>query len=133
MNVYEMEIEVKKGCGSGNILILNLGKVWPERGYKDDAYHAVFVDETYVNEKGEYMYHKNYSNSKVRNSWGDNEKVIAWSDIEGGYDRKIHQDFEVEIKSLTYKGYEIGDIPILWRKNYNNGGQYFKLETIYDK
>ena len=32
----------------------------------------------------------------------------------------VHLRFEVSIKSLTYKGYEIGDIPIIWRGGFSN-------------
>ena len=39
--VYEMEIHLHENQYTGNILVLNLAKVYPNRGYTDPQYHAV--------------------------------------------------------------------------------------------
>ena len=54
------------------------------------------------------------------NSWGNLDKEIDFSSAE----KAIVERYEVKMKKLTYKGYRVGDIPIIWC-----GGNY----SIYFK
>ena len=63
---------------NGNIWVLDLSKVYPERGYNHQQYHAVC--QQHVQEVGETGYYKELSdwkNGPIFNSWGDNEKIIS--------------------------------------------------------
>ena len=79
-----MEISVKEAPTYGNIFVLNLGKVWPERGYnagdingEGACYHAVVQQKVSYNKKtNKYKLLRN-NKGLIRNSWGDHEKVIS--------------------------------------------------------
>ena len=77
--VYELEITLCESS-DGNIWVLDLGKIWKARGYKQQQYHAVFQQDYLENEEtGEYKY-LGYNEGPIRNSWGHHEKVICQSD-----------------------------------------------------
>ena len=59
-----------------------------------------------------------WETAPLLNSWGNNDKEISFSEAE----QAIHTRYGVTIKSLTYKGFKSGDIPVIW-----GGGSF----TIY--
>ena len=58
----------------------------------------------------------------IRNNWGDNETVVSQADVQKG----LHSKYMVGIKSLTYKGYSTGDIPMIWEKHGQSCNIYQK-------
>ena len=83
--VYEMEIYLKEEPDFGNIMVLNLAKVFPNRGYKDPSYHAVFQQHFQVEYGWFYkgpIWDDEYR--PIHNSWGDYEKIISMSDAKNG-------------------------------------------------
>ena len=70
---------------------------------------------------GEYY---DIDNGDIFNSWGDHEKVIPLSDaLKGARER-----YEIAIKTLTYLGFETGDISMIW-----SPGPGTFIYTIYSK
>ena len=55
------------------------------------------------------------------NSWGDNEQIISRSDA----DRGLHSRYAVNIKTLVYKGFETGDIPMVWANDEGRGNNIY--------
>ena len=72
-----MEIYIKAN-DFGNIWVLDLSKVYPERGYNHQQYHAV-CQQTFqeVGETGNYKILYDWKNGPIFNSWGDHEKIIS--------------------------------------------------------
>ena len=98
--------------------------MFPDR-YKDTSYHAVCQQEVKENDKGKYE--EIIGDYPIRNSWGHTDKIISMSDAEKG----IHSRYDVCIKSLTYKGYSTGDIPVIWRTK--KGGFESCIYSLYDR
>ena len=46
----------------------------------------------------------------IYNSWGSHEQIISEADALKG----VRERYAVAIKTLTYKGFEVGDIPMIW-------------------
>ena len=103
-----MEIKVRRSDRHGNIIVLDLGKLWKQ--YEEKSYHAVFQQQQFEDKNGDYRFISDFQTSPLLNSWGNNEKTISESDALRG----VHSRYGVSIKTLTYKGYETGDIPMKW-------------------
>ena len=71
---------------------------------------------------------ENADERPIHNSWGDASKIISMADAQKG----IKERYTVYIKSLTYKGYEIGDVPIMWWDQSEKNGKG-DVMTIYRK
>ena len=77
-----MEIFMQDQPDWGNILVLNLAKVFPDRNYKDPSYHAVCQQRCKENEEGEYV--EIGFCGPIHNSWGNKDKIISMSDAQKG-------------------------------------------------
>ena len=119
---YEMQIAMNEKPDEGNIFVLNLGKIWPERGYKDGDYHAVI--QQYVQQMLDGRHYMNAAEpNNIRNCWGDHDNIISMADAQKG----IHQRYKTAIKRLTYKPNENEEIPIIWKCNSG------ELKCIYSR
>ena len=118
--VYELQIKVYEAPNNGNIFVVDLSKIWKDRDYKEKSYHALYQRQvTEDKTTGEYDMLDDWKTAPLCNSWGNNDKEISFSEAE----QAIHTRYEVRIRSLTYKGFKSGDIPVIWN------GIFF----IYDK
>ena len=73
----------------------------------------MFQQQCKEDKNGVFNYYPGFRTSPLLNSWGNHEKEISFSSAE----KAIQERYEVTISKLTYKGYRVGDIPIIW-----NGG-----------
>ena len=115
-----MAIYVEADNKYGNIWVVDLSKVYPGRGYNHQQYHAVCQQQVQeIGETGNYE-HIGFD-GPILNSWGENEKIISFSDAFNG----VHSRYAVWIKTLIYKGYETGDIPMKWKNDQGAGGHIY--------
>ena len=115
-----MAIYIESSIRYGNIWVVDLSKVYPGRGYNHQQYHAVCQQRVQeIRETGNYELKRGLP---IFNSWGENEKIISESDaLKGVYSR-----YFVVIKTLIYKGYETGDIPMKWTNDQGFGGNIYR-------
>ena len=95
------------------MLVLDLSKVWPERGYKEGDYHAVCTHTCQHNASTDQ--YELLQDGKLLNSWGDIDNHIPISDALKG----LHSRYQVKLQSLTYNSYKDDDIPIIWNGEFN--------------